>query len=421
MTSIRRLFGSVATYASANILNSAIPFFLLPVLTRVLSPEEYGVVAMFTTVVSVLSAFTGLSLHGAVSVRYFDLETQHPRFVGTCLAVLSAGTLITLLIIWSMAGPLSGWTSLPQEWLLIAVVASAAQTMIQIRLVIWQIRTQPIRYGFFQVIQTLLNLSLSLGLILLFGLGWEGRGVGIVGAVFLFGALALYSLKRGGLVTWCFDVDYAKTALRFGVPLIPHTIGGMMIAMSDRFIITSALGVATTGSYAVGAQMGMVIGILADAFSKAFVPHLYSELRKNDKFTGFRIVRQCAAVFILFLILAIFYVIILPSVYPLIVGEAYTDSLAIAQLIGFGNAFTGMYYVVVGFIFFSEKTGLLARLTICVGVINCGLTYFLVGELGSVGAAWSYVIVQFLFFVGAWYLAQKTVPLPWLSAFSIRK
>ena len=79
MTALKRLVNSTATYTLANVINSAIPFLLLPVLTRVLAPAEYGVVTMFATVVSVLTAFTGLSIHGAVSVRHFDADTDHPR------------------------------------------------------------------------------------------------------------------------------------------------------------------------------------------------------------------------------------------------------------------------------------------------------------------------------------------------------
>ncbi|KPA96679.1 lipopolysaccharide biosynthesis protein [Pseudomonas asplenii] len=416
MSPFRKLFGSVVSYASANVINSAIPFFLLPVLTRVLSPGEYGIVAMLTTVMSVLSAFTGLSLHGAVSVRYFDRETNHPRFLGTSLAVLSGSTLLTLLVVFFVSSPLSRWVNLPVEWLLVAVLASAAQTIMQIRLVVWQVKNQVLRYGIFQISQTLFNLSLSLGLVLVLGMGWEGRGLGLVSAVFLFGLLALYSLQRAGGIDWRFDIEYAKAALRFGGPLIPHAIGGMMIAMSDRFIITSVLGVTATGSYAVGAQMGMVVGILVDAIVKAFGPHLLSELQGRDRDSGIRIVRQCWVSFLFFLILAISYVSLLPYVYPWIVGREYGDSLKAAQLIGFGNAFMGMYYVVVGFVFFAERTAYLAKLTFCIGVFNVILTVFLVNRLGVIGAAWSYVLVQMAFFFGAWYIAQKILPLPWFSA-----
>lgn len=417
MSAVKKLFRSVVTYASANVINSAIPFFLLPVLTRILSPAEYGVVAMFTTLMSALAAFTGLSLHGAVSVRYFSIDTDHPRFVGTCLSVLAASTSLALLFVWLFSAPLSNGVNLPVAWLFAAVLGSAVQTVINIRLVMWQVEGDVLRYGFFQVTQTLLNMSLSLYLILVLGLGWEGRGLGIAAAVFIFGVLALFSLQREGRIRWKLDRDYIKASLRFGVPLIPHSLGGLMLSMSDRFIIMSILGAAATGSYAVGAQLGMLLGILADAFVKAFGPHLYGQLKVADDVIRVKIVWQCWVVFFIFLFLAILYVFLLPYVYPFLVGDGYGSSLVVAQLIGFGNAFMGMYYVVAGFVFFSEKTGFLSRLTLVVGFLNVVVTLFLVERLGALGAAWSYVVVQFLFFVGAWGIAYKVYPLPWFAVF----
>lgn len=420
MTGFRRLLGSAAAYTIANVINGAIPFFLLPVLTRVLTPAEYGTVTMFATVMSVLSAFTGLSIHGAVSVRYFDKETDHPRFVGTCLAVLGGSTLVVLLVVLLIAAPLAKWTQVPEGWLLAAVLASAAQFVIQVRLVIWQVKNEVVRYGIFQIMQTLLNLSLSLGLILMLGMGWEGRALGIAAAVFLFGMLSLYSLHRKGLVVWQFDAGYAKASLRFGVPLIPHTIGGMMMAMSDKFIITSLLGVGMTGTYAVGVQLGMVIGLLADAFVKAYGPHLFKDLRDSAESAGAHLVWQCLAIFAGFLVLALVYAGMLPYLHRWIVGEGYADSLRIAQLVGFGNAFLGMYYTVAGYLFFFEKTGRLAGLTIIVGLVSVAITYVLVLYWGLVGAAWGYVAIQAMFFLGTWYFAQKIYPLPWRAVLTAR-
>ncbi|MGY2196670.1 lipopolysaccharide biosynthesis protein [Pseudomonas gingeri] len=420
MTALKQLLNSAATYALANVINSAIPFFLLPVLTRVLAPTEYGVVAMFTTVVGVLSAFTGLSIHGSVSVRHFDSNTDHPRFVGACLGVLAVSTSLVLLVVWWMAGSLAHSTGVPEGWLLVAVLVSAAQVIVQVRLVIWQVRNEVMRYGLFQILQTALNLSLSLGLIFLLGLGWEGRALGITVVGFLFAGLALYGMQRQRLVRWSLERDYVRAVLRFGVPLIPHAVGAMMIAMSDRFIISHLLGIGVTGAYAVGVQMGMVVGLLADAFVKAFGPYLFSELKVRDSSSGPRMVRQCTLVFAGFLVLALGYVGVLPYLYPFIVGEQYSASLPIAQLIGFGNAFMGMYYVVAGFLFFFERTVPLAKLTLAVGLLNVALTYSLVTWVGVIGAAWAYVLVQFMFFLGAWYLAQKVFPLPWRSLLTAR-
>lgn len=420
MSGVRKLLGSAAAYTVANVLSSAIPFFLLPVLTRVLTPAEYGTVTMFASVMSVLSAFTGLSIHGVVSVRYFDKETDHPRFVGSSLAVVAGSTLIVLLIVWLIATPLAQWTQVPEGWLLIAVLASAAQFVIYVRLVIWQVKEEAIRYGVFQVVQALFNLSLSLGLVLMLSMGWKGRALGIAVAVFLFSMLSLYSLHRERLVHWQVDTGYVKASLSYGMPLIPHTMGAMMMAMSDRFIITSLLGVGMMGTYAVGAQLGMVVGLLADAFVKAYGPQLFKDLRDGTDSHRARLVWQSLLLFSGFLLLALVYVVILPYVYHWIVGADYADSLRIAQLVGVGNAFLGMYYTVAGYLFFFEKTARLAGLTIVVGLVSAAITYLLVSYWGLVGAAWGYVVVQAMFFLGAWYLAQRVYPLPWRAVLSAR-
>jgi len=417
MTALKRLVNSTATYALANVINSAIPFLLLPVLTRVLAPAEYGMVAMFTTVITVFSAFTGLSLHGAVSVRYFNAETKHPRFVGTCLAVLSCSTALVLGVVWVFGGFLSDLVGLPRAWLLLAVVGSSFQALINIRLVMWQVKGVATRYGVFQILQTLFNLGVSLWLVVCIEMSWEGRGVGILVALFVFGILAVFSLFWGGLASRCVDGEYAWASLRFGVPLIPHSIGGMMTAISDRFILAALIGIGATGSYVVGAQVGMVVGLLADAFNKAFGPYLLRELQKLGGKADLALARQCIMVFFGFLLLSCMFVFCAPIIYKIFIGLEYYESLMVAQLIGFGNSFLGMYYVISGFIFYSERTGLLSKLTLICGLLNLGMTYLFVLVFCAVGAAIGYCIIQAVFFFGALRLCQMVCPIPWGGAF----
>lgn len=413
MTGLRQLLGSTATYISANVVNSAIPFLLLPVLTRVLTPAEYGTVTMFTTAISVLSAFTGLSMHGAVSVRYFDKDTDHPRFVGTCLAILASSTALVLLAVWLLAAQLARWTEVPQGWLLLAVLGAAIQSIIQIRLVMWQVKNKAVHYGVFQISQTMLNLALSLGLILTVGMGWEGRTLGIVIAIFIFGALALYSLQSGRLVRWQWDVEYAKASLRFGVPLISHSMGGMMIAMSDRFVVTSILGVKEMGIYAAAMQVGSIIGFLADAGNRAFAPWLFQVLSCNDPNINARIILYTYLLFVIMPLVALLFGATAPVMLKLMVGERYRDSADVVLYIAMGGAFGGMYYLVANYVFFSEKTGWLAAATLISGVVNVAMTWWLVNAHGAVGAAQAYMLAQVLCFLVVWVLAARSHPMPW--------
>ena len=110
------------------------------------------------------------------------------------------------------------------------------------------------------------------------------------------------------------------------------------------------------------------------------------------------------------------FVFFVPLVYKVFIGSEYDESLRVAQIVGFGNAFLGMYYVVSGFIFYSEKTVLLSKLTLTCGVLNVGMTYLLVLAQGAVGAAIGYCVIQVVFFCGALRLCQSVCPVPWGGA-----
>lgn len=410
-----KLIGNTAIYALANVLNGIIPFLLLPILTRVFTPEEYGLVTLISAVIAIMGAFTGLSVHGAVSVKYFDKEINHPKFVGASLMVLAGSTCVVLVFLLFAGDKLSEWIHLPKQWLIIAAIASAAQFVINIRLTMWQVQEQAIRYGFFQVTQTFFNLSLSLALVFWLLMGWEGRAWGIVAATVIFAGFSIFTLSSEKLVTWQGDKKYAREAISFGVPLIPHIIGGLMIAMSDRIILSSIVDVQSVGNYAVGIQMAMAIGLLADALSKSYGPHLFKALSNDTIGRDEDIVRNTYLVFIAFFVLAFIYSLILPFVYKIFVGSAFQDSVGIAKIASFGYAFSGMYYAIANFLFFYKKTGSLSVLTFTCGLINIMMTYWLVSILGVIGAAWSLLIIQVIFFLGAWWLVQKYHPLPWLK------
>ena len=94
----KSLIGNTAIYLFSNILNAAIPFFLLPILTRYLTPAEYGVVGMFQMVLAIFAAFTGLSVHGAANRKYFDRDEglDLSAFIASCVQIVIFSTLIVL-------------------------------------------------------------------------------------------------------------------------------------------------------------------------------------------------------------------------------------------------------------------------------------------------------------------------------------
>jgi hypothetical protein len=75
-----------------------------------------------------------------------------------------------------------------------------------------------------------------------------------------------------------------------------------------------------------------------------------------------------------------------------------------------------MYYMVTNYVFFANKTFLLAGVTLASGVFNVAATFFLIKINGAIGAAQAFMASQALLFLGTWMLASRVRPMPWRKA-----
>ena len=416
MSSSSSLVKSAAVYSASNILNAVIPFLLLPVLTRVLTPVDYGVIAMFTSLLGILGAFTGLSVQGAVNVRYVDRDKiDYPRYVGSCIFILLISTITTLGFVLLFQNPLSKFTAIPPFWLMLAVLVSGCIFLTQVRLGIWLMAKKPFAYGTFQVSQSLFNMGLSLFFVLLLHKGYQGRLWGQSLAVLAFALAAIVSLRVEGWVRFKPCLKYIQEGLAFGVPLVPHVIGGFLISLADRFIINKLLGLEAAGIYMVAAQIGMGMLLLSDAFNKAFVPWLYENLVNPSQEMKFKIVRFTWVYFGVALLFAGVMALLSHTIILIIAGAAYAEAAKPLVWLGLGQAFGGMYFMVTNYIFYKRKTMLLSWVTLLGGCVGVLLTWLLVPILGIAGAGVSFAFAMGLRFFMTWYLANKVYPMPWFE------
>jgi len=408
-----------AVYIFSNILNAAIPFALLPVLTRYLTPEEYGEVAIFQTLLGSLMAFIGLSLHGAAGRKFYDGnlgEENLKEFIGSCLQILAITTAITTVVLFILQNQFSQWLGLDRIWILLAALVTAGNVISQIRLGQWQVRKKAKSYGALQVSKSLLNAGLSLALVVLFHQGSDGRIVAQGVAVVIFALLALWLLKKDNLLTFTvWRPEYIKEALRFGVPLIPHVGGMFLLTTVDRFVINSELGLAQAGIYMVAVQLGMALSLVFDAVNKAYVPWLFERLKRDEDSEKRQIVRYTYAWYAFILAGAGLSFIVGPWLIVFVAGDQYMQAGEVIGWLVLGQVFNGMYLMVTNFIFFSKRTGLLSAASLTSGIANLGLLVILVRHFGIQGAAYAFCASMALRFLLSWYVAQKRHAMPWFS------
>lgn len=408
------LLKSGGTYTLSSIFEKAIPFLLLPVLTRYLTTSDYGIVSMFTVLVGLTMPFTGLGMKAAVLRSYYKEEIDFPSYVSNALGILVISTSSILGVFWLFADYISKYSALPSDWLIAVVIVSAGQFVINILLAIWQAEVKPIQYGIFKVSVTALNMGLSVLFIVALGYGWEGRIIGKTVAVILFLGLGIIILLRKEIIRFRLVIDYIKHALQYGIPLIPHMISGILITYIDRLFITNMIGVGETGIYTVGYQVGMIISVLASSFNKAWTPWLYRQLDKGTELIKKKIVKFTYLYFVIILLLAFLLAFLAPWFMEFFVGEEFQGSTKFILWIALGYAFNGMYFMVTGYIFYTEKTYVLSILTFISVILNATFNYVLINIYGALGAAIATTLTYFFFFMIVWIWSNKIYKMPWL-------
>lgn len=410
--------GGAGIYLFSNILNASIPFLLLPILTRYLSPAEYGEVAMFQTFLGLLGAFIGVAFVGAANRKYFDsglAKKDLAEFIGSCVQLILIFAIIVFAVLFFFKKPVSVWMALQPKYILFAVIVSASTVVIALRLGQWQVQKKSIKYGSLQITQSLFSMLLSLLFVVVLLKGSDGHINAQIIISLLFLIIALILLKKDGLLkifTW--RKDFLAEALRFAVPLIPHLAGGFLLNSVDRFVINQEIGLAEAGVYMVAVQVTAAMGVIFDAINKAYVPWLFEKLKENNQKDKEGIVKLTYLWFLVIILGVLLAFLVGPWLVVFIAGEKYAQAGEVVGWLALGQGFQGMYLMVTNYIFFSKRTGMLSVASIGTGVLNLILLVFFVRLLGLQGAAMAFALSVGIRFILTWLIAHKRHPMPWL-------
>jgi O-antigen/teichoic acid export membrane protein len=187
----------------------------------------------------------------------------------------------------------------------------------------------------------------------------------------------------------------------------------MLMAQTGRLFVTNMASVSETGIYTVGLQIGMMLEVLASSFNRAYVPWLYERLAGGDAATKRRIVKYTYVYFALILAIAAAVALVAPWFVGHFVGERFGGAYRYTAWIALGCAFSGMYYMVANYVFYANKTHVLAAVTLVTAVANVGLSYLLIRANGPVGAAQASAVASLASFLLTWALSARAHPMPW--------
>ncbi|WP_161597086.1 lipopolysaccharide biosynthesis protein [Dyadobacter flavalbus] len=407
-------------YVITDAVNKAVPFLILPLLTHYLLPEDYGKVANYNVYLNLLVIFIGINVQSIVSVNFYRLDkVEIGKYIFNILFVLAITLAVCGLIVFWFIEPIRSYLSVNTAFVVSGLIIATAQVISNINLIIWRLEEQPLYFGSYQISQTVCDVTLSLILIILFQLSWQGRIIGIGTSSVLYALISVILLWKRGYLNISYNKQYIKDIFRFCLPLIPHAISIWARAGADRLIISNLAGVSESGIYAAGFQFSLIISFLTLAFNNAFTPFVYKTLSISDPkvlAVKKRKLVKLTYLYIVSLLLLTFAATLASDILiDHFLSEKYSDAKMYVGWALFSQAFQGIYLMYVTYIFYVKRSASLAIVTFLCSALQVALSYYLVSSIGPLGAAYSNFAISLLNCLVVMMLSSKVYPMPWFS------
>jgi len=379
-------------YLGTEIINKAIPFLLLPIITRYLTPEEYGIYGIYQVIISFFTPFISMSLDINITRNFFKVSKEKlSSILNSLIIILHLNLFIGLIIIYIISLFFENPFGLPSNILLIMPIIIFVQTINSFNLTILRNKQKAMQYGVFQIILTSINFSLTLLLLLVFHQNWQSLVYGVLISHSILMIYSLYYLKIKYKLS--FKLYPLKEIYKISLPLIFHLLGGSIIFLSDRLFIQQMLGLKEVGLYSIGNQFGMITMIIVNSIIVAINPWMYKKLA--DKIN---IQKEIYALMGLFIIIGIVVWLSSLFIFPYMVDNNYKSAKQVIFWISMAFVFRGWYQIYYNIVLDAGKTNIFMYITFGAGIINLILNYFLIKLNGMIGAAQATVVAFFTMF-----------------------
>lgn len=401
-------------YVVTGFLNALTPFILLPYLTSSLSVAEYGTLGFFMTIISLLPPLLGLSLNGAAFRKYFERNEVDSKYNTSCFLVFLINSLILFTIALLFSDKLSSLLQLPKKFIFLAMLASVNAFLITFFLSQMQALGRYKSYSMILLTHSGLNLFLTYFFISQLEWGLDGRIRAIIVAGLLTSIVILVWMSRAKIISVSLPKRaFVKDALKYSLPLIPHSFLSLLIVQSDKLLIQYTLGPYDLGVYMTAFQISLIAKVFYTSLNNAYSPWLMKHLSQghnaNHKQLVVMIYKFTAAQVILALVsypLAIWMSALMIDKKFGSVGElAY--GLVLVQILH------GFYFVFSNFIFYSKKTSLLLIPTFLSGIVGIIFMIVSIGSMGVWGCVLGLVTSKLVLITLLIHRVNKLYDLPW--------
>jgi len=440
---IRRLASDTAYYGLSSIVGRAVNFLLVPFLTSpgILTVGEYGDVALVYAKIAFLIIIYTFGLETAYFRFASKAEIDEKKIFNNALSVIIiiSSTVSTLLFLFDTQ--IITWIGLPGKEIYIRLSALIVimDGVVAIPFAKLRYERRPRRFAFLKIINILANVFFNVFFLFFCKKIYQGEFLGslkhLVGYVYNPNLNAEYVLISNLLANILFffllwnilksyrprvDRELLRKMLIYSYPLVLTGLAGTTNEMFSRLMLikwlpegfypgldnNEALGV-FSGVY----KFAIFINLAIQSYRYAAEPFFFSESSQKGSKETF------ARVFYYFVIVGSLAVLAislnLEFLKYFLRSEVYWQGLHVVPFLLLAYLFLGCYINFSIWFKLTDKTYVGTYIAVIGAVITLILNYILIPVAGYEGSAIVTLLVYFYMMVAAYFLGQRSYPIPY--------
>ena len=393
---------------------------ILPFVSFYLIPEQLGIAANFDVLQSILMLLAGQAIVNALPYFYYDRSREEiGLLVSNLLFIIIAVNLCFLIIILLIYGLIDEYLHIGLFLQLLTLISVIANLLLSINLILYRLEEKPFVFLKLQLLQSLIYVFLLILLVVCLRKEALGKIYSAVFSCSIVCLLHIYLLYKRGYLIWKIDRNSIGELLRFGIPLLPHSLSFWIKSGMDKILLTTFCGLSVNGLYSMAMSFGAIYSIFKVAFDNAYIPYLQKRISKmtfdNQKAEKKQLVRISYIISSVFFLLFFVVMFICWILIQYVLSDLYRDSFQFIPWILFSLTIYSFYSLVVQYPYTAKKTLGLGIITFSGSIIQLLLTFVLVRMLGADGIKYSLVIGALVTMFSVWWYSNRVYPLPWFS------
>jgi len=417
MASTERQLKNGIAYLLPVTIGYLLPIISLPIFTRILTKEEFGVLALAQIYGTFAGGLANFGMGLAYERNYFQYRDSREKTAQLLYSILAFVT-VNFILVGSLTylfrdGLADLITGSPANGNILFWVSCATFVtgMSYYYLAYFKNSENAKLYIYTSIAIAVLNLAVSMFLVVYLRTGV----IGIVYAQVASGGLIFIILSGRFLTSFSPSLNRSMLieALKIGYPLTPRLLFGVVGTRADRYFIGLLASVAGVGIYSIGQRLAYTVFAYMSALENVFSPQVYRRYFDMGAAGGAAIGKYITPFAYLSISFALLLALFSEEVIFILTPTSYHGAINIVIILAIFYGFQFFGKITGNQLIFMKKTHITSLLTIVSIGINVGLNIPFILMWGAVGAAWATLAAGMTSLVIWFVIAQHYYTIKW--------